>query len=523
VSTTTEELRVKLLDAKKAETELRSVRKELEKTTGSTSSSGKAAEDAAEGHHRLAGALGGLKSALMYGGGLIGLAGVGYGLKDITEGGIQAQERQLLLQQSLRQTGQAGSKHMGELHAAITKTSSSGGFSALEETEGLAQLVRETKSTTKAIQDNRSAIALARGAHEDYGAALSQVERIETGQVGRLQKYLGIIQPVKYYVDQLTASEKKRFPQKVKEAELLDKEATAREANRRILERYGGAVNAYNKSTAGSISNANNAFKQATEQLGEKLLPAETAVAKEFSKLITEIMKGEGVWKTVGKDIGTVWKDLEGVYHFLEQHKELAKLLGYGAVAGIGTSILKKAPGAGLLKKVLTAGGGAEEGAEGAAALSNPATVAALAAGVGTLVASNKAIKAATEAISPGYLKQRSLGEVEHALFGNPNLRGGFGNTSLGGKAARGKTTPAEASLVSRILEHPSTLTPQTELSPQSIERLEKAVERAMASHNHAIELDGQKLGQALVNNRHLRRGAAEATTKHVQIKKTLE
>lgn len=496
---------MRLLDAKKAETELRSVRKELESTTGATKGSAKGAAEAAESHHRLSGAFGGLKSALMYGGGLIGLAGVGYGLKDITQGGIQAQERQLLLQQALRQTGQAGSKHMGELHNAISRTSSAGGFAPLEESEGLAQLVRETRSTSAAIRDNREAIMLARGAHESYGTAIMQVQRIETGQVGRLQRYLGIIQPTKYYIDQLTASEKKRFPEKVKEAELLDKEATAREANRRILERYGGVVATYNKSTAGSISNANNAFKQATEQLGEKLLPAETAVAKAFTKIVTEISKGEGVWKTVGKDISTVWKDLEGVYHFLEQHKDLAKLLGYGAAVGIGSHLLKKAPGAGTLTKLLSGGGAAEGAAEGAGGVSLLSKAGSLAKGIGGIAVVGE-VASRTLYNEPAYKTvPQGYKDLAGILLKDMGLHG-----------------PKQKSLKEREKESVARLekaSPVYKMEHEGVVKaLEEALERGMAKHpNPAIHLDGQKLGEALVRNKHLRRGVAEAGTKHVQ------
>jgi hypothetical protein len=516
VSTTEEILRVRLLDAKKAEVELRAVRREEERVSGVTLEHGRSSSEAAEGHHRLSGALGGLKNALMYGGGLIGLAGVGYGLKDITEGGIQAQERQLLLQQALKQTGQAGSKHLGELNAAVQRTSSSGGFGPLEEKEGLAGLIRETKNTTLAIRDNREAIMLARGAHEEYGAALSQVERIETGQVGRLQKYLGIIQPVKYYVDQLTASEKKRFPEKLKEAELLDKEATAREANRRILERYGGAVNAYNKSTAGSISNANNAFKEATEQLGEKLLPAETAVAKEFTKLIREISKGEGVWKTVGHDISEVWKDLEGVYHFLEQHKDLAKLLGYGAALGAGTKLLPKVPGVSLSSKLLkVATSGPAEGAEGAAAAE----------------AGGLTLGASLATVGGSYLLLHEVVKGTEKGVHGLTLASGGGGSPLGAKERR---LLAEEVAKTRAFERtgrPQDEGQRMELAEQQAEArearhakaIQEAVERGMASHGHDLYLDGQKLGQALVHNRHLRRGVAEANAKQTQERRARE
>ena len=481
MATSEEILRVRLLDAKKAEGELRAVRRELERTTGKTKEHASATAASVGVHERSHKVLGGIGNALRYGGGLLGIGAAAYGLKDLTEGGIKAQEQQLLLQQALRQTGQTGSGHLDELKTAIDKTTGAGGFAALEETEGLTNFVRLTKSSSQAVKLNREAIILARGAHESYGTAVMQVSRIQTGQVGRLQRYLGIIQPVKYYEQQLSSEQKKRFPEKVKEAQLLDKEATAREANRRVLERYGGAVSTYNKSTAGSISNANNAFKNLTEQIGEKLLPAETEAAKWMSNLISEVSQGKGVWGPIGKDIETVWKGLEKVWHFLEQHKTLAKVLGYGAIFSGGAAILKKAPGAGLLSKVFKAGGTAGEAGAAGAETSTPgllpATLGAVAIGAGA----NYGIKAGVEALSPGYLKQHSLGEAEQALAGRgPGGAAGHGHETAGG-------TPAKIDV-----------------------------------HVQA-EIHGRQLAHIIISDAELSRALAESVAKHTQKRKARE
>ena len=510
-----EALRVKLLDAKKGEAELRALRRELEKTTGVSGKSSSAAK-AAENDH--VGLLKKLGSGLAYGGGLIGLAGVGYGLADITKGGIEAQQRQILLKQALQQTGQAGSKHIGEINKAIEETSGHGGFSALEETEGITNLVRETKSSTAAIKDNAAAIDLARGLHESYGTAVSQVQKVETGAVGRLQKYLGIIQPVKYYVEQLSAAEKKRFPEKLKEAELLDKEATAREANRRILERYGGAVTAYNKSTAGAISNANNAFKQATEQLGEKLLPAETAVATWFGKLITEIEKGEGVWKTVGRDITDVWHALEGVYHFLESHKGLATALGYGAALGIGVKTLSKVPGASLIKKVLKYApeeGGAEAGAEGVAGAAAPETGgASLVVGgltIGAILGAEKVAKGLhdfTLGANSGGSGERLTTKEQKLLHEEETLTRKFEQTGV----------PQDAGQRMELQ-----MRQQEAREEKHAQQMQQAVERGMANHHSEIHMDGEKVGKVLRQNPQAARQISEANTEHIQRRKARE
>jgi hypothetical protein len=533
-------LRVKLLDAKRAEVELRAVRKELELTTGASTDSAAATADsaAASDEHaastgRLSGALSGLKSALVYGGGLIGLAGVGYGLKDVVQGGQQSQEQMLLLKNALKATGQEGAGHLNRLNKAISQSGTTGGFSKLEETQGIAELVRETQSSTAAIKDNASAVTLARGAHESYAAALSQVEKVQTGSVGRLQKLVGPFVASKYYIDQLTASEKKRFPQKVKDAELLDKEATAREFNRRILERYGSAVTSYNKSTAGAISNANNAFKNATEQLGEKLLPAEKAVAQWFGKLVTEITKGEGPWKTVEKDIKKAWEALEGMYHFLDGHKELAKLLGFSVAAAVAHHELKKVSVLSKVAKYLTSP--TASGVEGGAATRLPligspllaaspyllGAAAATAYGVDVYKSRNELAAHAKGALAMLGGGPSSMGEIERGLLGiRGNLSiGTGGQTTLGGKPAKGDegmTSSAAASL-SRILANPSLLTSSTVLPDDVVRALQQAVERGMASHVTEVHMDAVKLGQTLRRNPRAAREIGEAATANAQ------
>ncbi len=549
MSTSTEELRVRLLDAKKAETELRSVRRELERTTGATSESGNSSKKAAEEHSKFHRALGGIGNAFMYGGGLLGITAVGYGLKDVVQGGIKAQETQMLLKEALRETGQAGSKHMGELQGAIASTSTTGGFGALEETEGLTQLVRETKSSTAAIRDNREAITLARGAHEGYSSALSQVERMQTGQVGRLQKLIGILQPVKYYMDQLTATEKKAYPQKVKEAELKDKEATALEANQRVVERYGGAVVSYNKSAAGSITNANNAFKLATESLGEKLLPAVTDVAKGFGELVTEMMKGEGIWGTVGRDATKLWEALKGTWEYFEKNHTALKGLevGLGALgAAWGTekvigfvNALKGLAIAQGISRALGVGGLATAEAEAggvaeAAAPELAGLVAALTAAPAVIAAA-----AATMYGKAVYKERNNLAANAEGAFAM--LHGGnlspqnpilaplhslvTGQQRLGGTPLYGNKSPAEAALVNSILEPGGTsrLTPHTVLSPGDVKALEQAIERGLASHKADIYMDSKHVAEALFANPYARRLGAEGALKHTLGKKALE
>ena len=375
MGTSNEILALKVRGVREAERELKQAERAVDGVGGASKRSGAAAKGAARAHdeaHQSMRKFGsGMSSVLGYGMGTVGLLGVGVGLKDVVQGGIQAQEQQVLLQQALQQTGQHGSRHLSELNKSIEQTAGAGGFSRAEQTQGLGEFVRLTKSSSQAVRLNSEAMKLARGAHLGYGQAVSMVERIQTGQVGRLQKYLGIITPVKRYVEQLTAHEKKFEPWKKKWAEEEDKKATAMEANRRVLERYGGAMDAYNKTAAGSVSDANNSFKELTEQIGEKLLPVVTAAAKGFSELITEIKAGNGVWGEIGSSIKSVWGILEGMGSFIGKNKWLQQIIaivgGAALVGAAGSKLLGLVPGGkgGVSKALEKATGGIIGGERG--------------------------------------------------------------------------------------------------------------------------------------------------------------
>lgn len=355
-------MRVKILDAKKAATELKKVRKELEDTTGASEGHGKASHKQAGGVEHVTKASHKLRSALSYGAALTGLGAVGYGLKDIVQGGLHAQEQQALLQQALKTTGQQGSGHLEKINKALERSETHGGFGVVEETEAVGQLLRRTQDVNKALKLNAEAVTFARGAHMDYATAIKMVSQIQTGNTGRLQKYLGIIQPVTSHVDALRkrtkqgneavkeqiALYKRAHPgvlvlgsalkevnkKTLQRAQLLDKEATAQKGNEALLKKYGGATDVYSKTAQGSISNANNAFKLATEELGQKTLPAVTAAAQWFAKLITSISQGHGAWGTLERDAGQVAGGLKEVWRWFERNEQLAKSLGI-ALGGV--------------------------------------------------------------------------------------------------------------------------------------------------------------------------------------------
>jgi hypothetical protein len=273
---------------------------------------GKTADDTSKHVGLLSKAFGGMKNVIGYGAGALGLGTVVFGLKDVVQGGKQWQEQQAQLQNALRNTGELSKSTMRQANQAIEHSSTHGGFSPVEEARGLTQLINVTGKYSTAVKLNASAVNLARGAHIEYSAALKLVARAQAGTAGRAQQYLGIIQPVKTYVDQLTEAQKKQNPELLRHAELLDKQATAMEINRVVLEKYKGATQAYSKTASGAMNNFKNLLDVITERIGRKLLPIETKAFNFLSHLAQGVMRHwtqiSAVLKVVFAVIGAVIK-----------------------------------------------------------------------------------------------------------------------------------------------------------------------------------------------------------------------
>lgn len=273
---------------------------------------GKTADDTSKHVGLLGKAFSGMKNVIGYGAGALGLGTVVFGLKDVVQGGKQWQEQQAQLQNALKNTGELSRTTMRQANAAIEHSSTHGGFSPVEEARGLTQLINVTGKSSTAIKLNATAVNLARGAHIEYSAALKLVARAQAGTAGRAQQYLGIIQPIKRHVDELTEAQKKQNPELLRHKELLDKQATALEINRVVMEKYKGATQAYSKTASGAANNFRNLLDVITERIGRKLLPIETKAFNFLSGLARGVMSHwtqiSAVLKRVFVVIGTVIK-----------------------------------------------------------------------------------------------------------------------------------------------------------------------------------------------------------------------
>ena len=265
---------------------------------------GKSADDSSKHIGLLHKSFEGLKNVIGYGAGALGLGTVVFGLKDVVQGGKQWQEQQAQLQNALKNTGEMSKVAMDRVNKSVERTSTHGGFSPIEETRGITQLLQLTGKYTTALKLNSSAVNLAHGAHIEYSRALKIVAKAQLGTAGRSQEYLGIIQPVKTYVDQLTEAQKKQNPELLRHAELLDKQATAMEIDRAVLKKYKNATAEYSKTASGAMSNFKNTLDLLEGSLGRKLLPLVTRVFTAMGEGVTWAMNH---WKQISKVIKTVF------------------------------------------------------------------------------------------------------------------------------------------------------------------------------------------------------------------------
>lgn len=275
-----------------------------------------------------------LRGAVMSLAGTVGLAGLGFGIADVIKAGQDWQLQQSRLQQSLKATGLLSKRTMDQLNRSAETTAVHGGFAAPEQIGALAQFVRLTGSATEAVKSNRAAMELARGSGLDYTRAQRMIGQALTGNVGRLQRYLGIIMPVKtaefaltqghqFNIFQMEAQSRalgklgplwlkqqeilhNLTPAMVQHAQLLDRQATAQKVLGVIQRKYGGSMAAFSRTTAGAISNAKNAIDLAIERLGSKALPVVAKIAGGIASFVTYLSNHKDVLVTFGAALGGI-------------------------------------------------------------------------------------------------------------------------------------------------------------------------------------------------------------------------
>ncbi|HSZ70252.1 MAG TPA: hypothetical protein VK756_07810 [Solirubrobacteraceae bacterium] len=263
----------------------------------------------------------------MFGGAVI----LGGGYESIKKA-LGTEKIEASLRTTLKNTGQLHANTMQQITSSSARLATHGGFSQQEQLKGITQLVGETGSHTAAVKLNAAAVNLARGENLEYSAALKMVSMGVTGSTGRLQKYLGIIQPVKTAIDRVKESEagmttaQKATNSAAREAaELQDKRLTALKVAAITEAKYHGATAAFSKTTAGHIQNLKNAFEGLEETVGKRLVPGVTKLLTVGSNVVTWVLKSKVALIALGGAVGLLMVAfaVEKVIRFVEAVKAL--------------------------------------------------------------------------------------------------------------------------------------------------------------------------------------------------------
>jgi hypothetical protein len=262
--------------------------------------------------------------------------------------------------------------------------------------------------------------------------------------------------------------------------------------------------------------------------IGVEVMPAVTKLMGKFSGVVSEIEAGKGAWGGFKRDIEGVVSAGKGVVGFFEK---MGKAFNIPVEAGGLGAALAAFAGIHTLKHPVKAASTAAKGAKGLLKFSKAHPelapgVAAFGAGAAIPFASDYGIKASVNALSPGYLKQHSIGEINRSFLGGQNTGGGYGNTRLGGRAAGGAMSPGEASRVASLMEHPGQLATAKGLTTIEAERIGQAIARAMQQHGGggaaplALKISGDgpistAIANSMLHDPRNQRIIAEAVTKY--------
>lgn len=322
-------VRIRLSGTRQAISDANQTKKAIGGVGASAEKSGKQAREAS-GHFKLmSGAVGAFKSAA----GIAGFGGLAIGIKDAVQAAVTLQSTQQSLRGVLTATGMAGTSAYADMNKAAERLSTRGGFTTPESLKAMTQFLSLTHSSSQAIKLNAAATNVARARHIDLASAVSMVARASVGQTGRLQQYLGVIQPVKTHVEALTAAHKlntyqlglqskaygKQGPLWLKQqmllaginplalqhAQLLDKQATAQLALNRIQKVWGTQTSSYSHSAQGALSNLRNTMEGLLAKIGTVMLPIITKVAKALANVASTVAAH---WPQISRTIMAVVK-----------------------------------------------------------------------------------------------------------------------------------------------------------------------------------------------------------------------
>lgn len=256
----------------------------------------------------------GLGLALGSGGFLAGAATVG-ALKVAIDARRELMDAEEQLGVAVDNTGHSWERSREHITEWVKTASAASLFTRAQITANLVGLVRATGSVTKAQHDETLAENIARGAHIDLATATQDLINLEGGRTRGLVT-LGVKIPVvKTAQDALRASGLLFTGQQKAEAAALDRQATAMEGKRKLLEKYAGSSKAFSESDASSSDRLKKSVNDLATATGSELLPALKKVEDPLAHFIEQLATGKG--SGMASDIHSLATELQGLSDIL--------------------------------------------------------------------------------------------------------------------------------------------------------------------------------------------------------------
>lgn len=205
---------------------------------------------------------GGLKklSLAAGGAGLVLGGALAVGLKGSIDAAIEAEKSQANLRNALKNVGADTPKVRAQVDGLVTSLSTMSGFDDEDLQDAFSDLTRTTGSAKTAMSSMSIVADLARAKNISLASAAKIVGRVQNGNTGILKRY-GIE---------------------------LGKNATAQDALAAMQKKFGGAAEAYGKTTAGSIDRAKVAVGNLQESIGKQLAPAVAWLATKGAEYVNK-------------------------------------------------------------------------------------------------------------------------------------------------------------------------------------------------------------------------------------------
>lgn len=250
----------------------------------------KRSEDALERLNRTGKtAFGGLGSAANALTGLLGVGGLAYGIKSLTDAARESELAAARMRTQFDALGLNFETHRAQVERVIEAQSRLAALDDEELSDSFTTILRVTGDVNRSLELNALAADIARARQIDLATAGDLVAKVAGGNIGILSRY-GIA---------------------------IEKGADATRALGELQRIFAGQARAYGESNAGAAERAAVAWENAREELGEKLMPALAALATYISDEVLPAIE------ELAEAIGKLARPVREVFGFLQKGLEL--------------------------------------------------------------------------------------------------------------------------------------------------------------------------------------------------------